>query len=229
MPLSREQVRSIDKKAIEIYAVPGIVLMENAGRGAVEVLLGLGVTGKVVLCCGKGNNGGDGFVMARHLDNQRIPIHILLLARDEELTGDAAINCQIAARSGLPISAFSGEAPDLSEVNRHLAEADWIVDALYGTGLQGPVRAPIDAVISAINNSGKKVLAVDVPSGLDCDTGLPRGATIRADHTVTFVDAKTGFSRPEALAWLGRVHVVGIGAPRVLIESFGADLDRRSG
>jgi NAD(P)H-hydrate epimerase len=220
MSLSREQVRAIDRQAIEIYGMPGIVLMENAGRGAVEVLAKLGVTGKVVICCGKGNNGGDGFVMARHLDIRRIPVHILLFARPEDLTGDAAINYQIAARSSLPFTIFSGEAFDLSEVNRHLAEADWIVDALYGTGLQGPVRAPINEVILAINNAGKKVLAVDVPSGLDCDTGKPMGATIRADHTVTFVDAKTGFSRAESLAWVGEVHIVGIGAPRKLIESY---------
>ena len=109
MSLSREQVRAIDRHAIEIYGMPGIVLMENAGRGAVEVLAKLGVTGKVVICCGKGNNGGDGFVMARHLDIRRIPVHILLFARPEDLTGDAAINYQIAARSGLPISVFSGE------------------------------------------------------------------------------------------------------------------------
>ena len=96
------------------------------------------------------------------------------------------------------------------EVNRHLTEADWIVDALYGTGLQGPVRPPLDQVISAINNAGKKVLAVDVPSGLDCDTGKPMGATIRADHTVTFVDTKTGFFTSRVLARLGKVHVVGI-------------------
>jgi NAD(P)H-hydrate epimerase len=218
MPLSRQQVRELDRQASEAYGVPGVVLMENAGRGAVEALLGLGVKGKVVVCCGKGNNGGDGFVMARHLDNQRIPIHILLFARPEALTGDAAINYQIAARSGLPLSIFSGESIDLTEVTRQLAEADWIVDALYGIGLQGPVRAPIDQVISAINKAGKKVLAVDVPSGLDCDTGQPMGATVRADHTVTFVDAKMGFSQPQA--WLGEVHVVDIGAPRKLVESF---------
>jgi len=221
MPLSRHQVRELDRQALETYGVPGTVLMENAGRGATEVLAGLGVKGKVVLCCGKGNNGGDGFVMARHLDNRRAPVHILLFARPEELSADAAINYQIAARSGLPISIYSGEALDLLQVNRHLEEADWIVDALYGTGLQGPVRGPLDQVIEAINRAGKKVLAVDVPSGLDCDTGQPMGATIRADHTVTFVDTKTGFAQPEAAAWLGEVHVGDIGAPRRLVESFG--------
>jgi NAD(P)H-hydrate epimerase len=217
MPLSRQQVRVLDRKALEVFGMPGIVLMENAGRGAMEVLAGLGVEGKVVLCCGKGNNGGDGFVIARHLDNSQVPLHILLFACPEELPGDAAINYQIVARSGLPIIVFSGETIDRSEVNRHLSKADWIVDALYGTGLQGPVRPPFDQVILAINEAGKKVLAVDVPSGLDCDTGKPMGATIRADHTVTFVDAKVGFVQPEAAAWLGEVHIVDIGAPRNLL------------
>jgi NAD(P)H-hydrate epimerase len=224
MPLSRQQVRELDRQASEIYGVSGVVLMENAGRGAAEVLLGLKVQGKVVLCCGKGNNGGDGFVMARHLDNHRIPVHILLFARLEDLRGDAATNYQIVARSGLPISIFGGETLELSEVNRNLAEADWIVDALYGTGLQGPVRPPLDCVIEAVNKAGKKVLAVDVPSGLDCDTGQPMGATVRADHTVTFVDAKIGFSLPEASVWLGEVHVMDIGAPRRPVESFGAGI-----
>ena len=90
------------------------------------------------------------------------------------------------------------------------------MDALFGTGLTGAVRPPFDAIIAAINASGRPVLAVDIPSGLDCDTGLSLGATIRAAHTVTFVAEKVGFANPAARQWLGQVHVVDIGAPRVL-------------
>jgi NAD(P)H-hydrate epimerase len=210
--LTRAQVRDIDRRAIEEFGVPGVVLMENAGRGAGEVLLSFGVDGLVVICCGKGNNGGDGFVISRHLDNRGIPVLVLLFARPEELTGDAAINYHILQMAGLPLRS----QPDLPELERELASATWVVDALFGTGLIGPVRPPLDSVIAAVNASGKPVLAIDIPSGLDCDTGLPMGPTIRATHTVTFVAPKAGFVNHAAQEWLGRVHVVDIGTPRVL-------------
>jgi NAD(P)H-hydrate epimerase len=211
MFLSREEVRAIDRRAIQEFGVPGVVLMENAGRSAAEVLLGLGVSGPVTICCGKGNNGGDGFVIARHLDNRGVEVSVLLFAQPEELTGDAAINYRIIARSGLPITVQS-DAP-----SQELARSAWIVDALFGTGLTGAVRPPFDRVIAAINASGRPVLAVDIPSGLDCDTGLPMGATVKAQNTVTFVAMKKGFAEPAAKEWLGQVQVVDIGAPRVLL------------
>jgi len=217
MFLSRAAVRAIDRRAIEEFGVPGVVLMENAGRGAAEVLHALGVGGRVVICCGKGNNGGDGFVIARHLDNKAVPVHVWLFARPEELTGDAAIHYHIIARSGLPLT-VAGADFDEAAFRAELGTATWVVDALFGTGLSGPVRPPFDRVIAAINACGRPVLAVDIPSGLDCDTGQPLGPTVRATHTVTFVAEKQGFAAPEARAWLGTVHVVDIGAPRVLLE-----------
>src|SRR5947208_6172474 len=164
--ITRNQVRELDRRAIEEFGVPGVVLMENAGRGAAEVLLRLGVTGRVVVCCGKGNNGGDGFVIARHLDNHGVAVRVLYFGKPEALTGDAAINFEIVRRSGLPLTVFSETVPALD-----LADAEWVVDALLGTGVTGPARPPLDRVIAAINAGGAKVLAVDVPSGLDCDTG----------------------------------------------------------
>jgi NAD(P)H-hydrate epimerase len=220
--LSRAEVREIDRRAIEEYGVPGVVLMENAGRGATEVLLGLGVRGSVCVCCGKGNNGGDGFVIARHLDNAGVRVEVLLFCAADELTGDAAINERIVAKSGLPLRSFPGKDLDLAAVQEVLSRAEWVIDALFGTGLSGPVRPPLDGVIATINNSPAKVLAVDIPSGLDCDRGEPLGATVRAHHTVTFVAPKRGFANPAAAAWLGQVHVVGIGAPRVLVSERGA-------
>jgi NAD(P)H-hydrate epimerase len=100
-----------------------------------------------------------------------------------------------------------------------LRGADWIVDALFGTGLSGPLRPPFDEVVRAINAAGARKLAVDIPSGLDGDSGQPLGETVRADHTVTFVALKAGFAKPGADAWLGAVHVVPIGLPRRLLES----------
>jgi len=211
--LTREQVRALDRRAIDEFGVPGIVLMENAGRGAAEVLRRLGVHGRVVICCGKGNNGGDGFVIARHLAVHEVSVRILLFCRPEELSGDAAINERIAAKLKLPREVHAGPSPDLNAVGRELAAAEWVVDALFGAGLSGAVRPPLSRVIEAINAGAARVFAVDIPSGLDCDTGRPLGATVRAEHTVTFAAPKVGFANPEARAWLGQVHLVDIGVP----------------
>jgi NAD(P)H-hydrate epimerase len=218
MLLTREQVRAIDRRAIDEFGVPGAVLMENAGRGAAEVLASLGIRGRVVVCCGKGNNGGDGFVIARHLDNREVPLRVLLFAKPEELSGDAALNYHILSRSGVPLDVRGGRPVDEESLRRELAEAEWVVDALFGTGLAGAVRPPFDQVIAAINASPAKVLAVDIPSGLDCDTGAPLGPTVRAHHTVTFVALKKGFASPAAREWVGTVHVAGIGAPRAALS-----------
>ncbi len=216
MKLTREQCRLIDRRAQDEFGVPGIVLMENAGRGSVDVLLQIAQPRRVLVCCGNGNNGGDGFVIARHLDNRRVPVSVILFGRAEDLTGDAAINHEIVKRSGISLS--SGTPPDLATLGRGLAEADWVVDALFGTGLSGAIRAPLDAVVAAINESGRPVLAVDIPSGLDCDTGQPLGPTVKATHTVTFVGMKQGFAEAVARAWTGEITVVDIGAPRVLVD-----------
>jgi NAD(P)H-hydrate epimerase len=218
--LNRKEVRALDRRAIEEFAVPGVVLMENAGRGAVEVLISLGCGGPVIIGCGKGNNGGDGFVIARHLDNRGIPVRVLLFAHPDHLTGDAAVNYKIIARAGLKILIHDEEELNQNVIETEFANAEWVVDALFGTGLTGSLRKPFDGVIAGINNSKAHVLAVDIPSGLDCDTGQPLGPTVRAEHTVTFVAEKKGFANPEAKKWTGRVHVVEIGAPRQLIEEF---------
>jgi NAD(P)H-hydrate epimerase len=219
MFLTRDEVRALDRRAIEEFGVPGVVLMENAGRGAAEVLLSLGVNGRVTICAGKGNNGGDGFVIARHLDLHGLEVRVLLFARPEELTGDAAINYRILVASGLPIAVCPDATLDDAALQAEMARSAWLVDALFGTGLAGPIRAPLDRVIAAINASGVPVLAVDIPSGLDCDTGLPLGPCVRARHTVTFVAQKKGFANPAAKEWLGAVSVAHIGAPRALLNN----------
>jgi NAD(P)H-hydrate epimerase len=214
--LTRAQVSELDRRAIEEFCVPGIVLMENAGRSAAEVLLDLGTSGPAHIVCGKGNNGGDGFVIARHLDLHDIPVVIHLCADPHDLTGDAGTNYQIAVRSRLPIRKFAA----IETLASHLATADWIVDALFGTGLTGPVKAPYDEIIQCMNRSGVRILAVDLPSGMDADSGESLGSTVRASHTVTMAAVKKGFSAPGASNWTGKVHVVGIGAPRCLLEEY---------
>ncbi len=214
--LTRLQVREVDRRAIEDYGLPGLVLMENAGRNAAHLLRELGVCGPVVICCGKGNNAGDGFVIARHLENCGIDVRVLLATPASSLTPDAATNLAVLRRAATPIVA----APtDIEAAWRgELAQADWIVDALLGTGVQGTVREPFASAIAAINAANRKVLAVDLPSGLDCDTGQTLGVCVRAHHTATFVARKPGFDRNGASKFTGEVHVLDIGVPRALLR-----------
>jgi NAD(P)H-hydrate epimerase len=202
---------------VEQYGVSGLVLMENAGRGCADVLCQLGIAGPVAICCGAGNNGGDGFVIARHLDLRGEAVKVLLWADPGRLRGDAAENYRIIAQAGPPIVPFGAEH-DSEHLAAELADADWIVDALLGTGASGEPRAPLAEVIAQLNAHPGKKMAVDVPSGLDCDTGSPASHTFRADHTCTFVAAKLGFAAAAARVYLGRLHVLDIGAPRRLVE-----------
>jgi NAD(P)H-hydrate epimerase len=216
-PLSRSEVRAIDRRAIDEFGLPGIVLMENAGRGCTEVLLRLGCRGPVVIVSGKGNNAGDGFVIARHLDAQGIAVRVVLIGSPADLQGDAAINYGVVSRSGLPIIDRSSGSAAAEHLAADLADAEWIVDALLGTGASGPPREPLATAIRLMNAAPGKKLAVDLPSGLDCDTGQPAEPTFRADHTCTFVAPKLGFAQPAARAVLGEVHVIDIGVPRILL------------
>jgi NAD(P)H-hydrate epimerase len=195
----------------------GLVLMENAGRGCAEKLLDLGVAGPVVICCGKGNNAGDGLVMARHLDIHQIPVRVLAWCDPQQLPGDAASNYQVLAKTAVPMETFDSDS-DPAELKRRLWEADWIVDALLGTGARGAPRPPLDRVIEHLNAHPAKKMAIDIPSGLDCDTGRPAAYTFQADHTCTFVGPKLGFFAASSDYYVGQVHVIGIGVPRQVIE-----------
>ncbi|HLW66307.1 MAG TPA: NAD(P)H-hydrate epimerase [Gemmataceae bacterium] len=214
MFLTRAEVREIDRRAIEEFGVPGVVLMENAGRGAAELLMGLDAAKQeAVICCGKGNNGGDGFVIARHLDNHGWRVRVLLFAEPADLTGDAAIMFGIIEKSGLDI-----EIKPRLPIPEFEESSIWIVDALFGTGLSGMVRSPFGDLIKGMNASPSPRFAVDIPSGLDCDTGHTLGATVRAKATATFVAQKKGFAEKSAKQWLGDVNVIDIGAPRCLLH-----------
>ncbi len=224
--LTRAQSRRVDQLAIEHYGISGLVLMENAGRGVADRLCALLTEtvespatppSPVVICCGKGNNAGDGFVIARHLDLRGIGVRVLLWADPNELTGDAAVNCCILQKTKVPIEVF-GPEHDADRLAGHLDGASWIVDALLGTGACGEPRPPLDAVIRQLNASGTPILAVDLPSGLDCDTGEATDATVRATVTCTFVAAKPGLLMPAADPHTGTVHVLDIGAPEKLVD-----------
>ena len=216
-----EQSRRVDELAQQEFGFSGLVLMENAGRGVADVLCRLGIAGPVVICCGKGNNAGDGFVIARHLDLRGHSVRVLLWARPEELSGDAAANFHILTKTDVPIEVFAARH-DPQPLAKRLRGAAWIVDGLLGTGARGEPRPPLDAVIDQLNAAAAPKLAVDVPSGLDCDTGQPARHAIRAAETCTFVTAKTGFFVAAAAAYVGRLHVLDIGIPRKLIERIAA-------
>ena len=217
--LDRDSVRAVDRAAIAEYGIPGIVLMENAARAlAVEARAMLPETaGSVVIVCGSGNNGGDGWALARHLHNAGSDITIAPLGAPRE-GGDAALNRRICRNMNL-LEIVGDDLP------ARLADCDLVVDAIFGTGLDRPVTGAAATVIESINDSGRPVLAVDVPSGLDCDTGQPLGSTVRAARTVTFVARKPAMNVESAGAYTGEVVVADIGAPVELLERFGRRVD----
>jgi NAD(P)H-hydrate epimerase len=217
-PINREQSRKVDRWAIEVAGFSGLVLMENAGRGAADLLGPLCGDGRTVICCGKGNNAGDGLVVARHLELRGKQAETILFGSPDELSADAAVNYRLLVQSGASIRRFAADVSP-AEIDALLASADWIVDALLGTGAQGEPRSPLDLAIDRINAARAKRLALDVPSGLDCDSGKPAQATVRADHTCTFVAAKIGFQFPEAAPYVGQLHVADIGMSEAMIAA----------
>lgn len=287
--LTREQSREVDRIAIEDFGVPGVVLMENAGRNAAEAILRfrpdlLRATSEpsdtergsapphVVCVCGGGNNGGDGYVIARHLANRGVHACAVAIKPIASLSGDAAVMAAIAQRMGLVrdatgttlTTAITEPAPQsTTEFIELLRQAHVVVDALLGTGFRGRLREDAAAVIRAMNGardddpgsdgsgeseqgqpSRRAIVAIDVPSGLDCDTGEPAlldhakpepaappdesGKAARpavadrlavvADQTLTFVAEKVGFAMDAARPYLGRVEVLDIGAPAAVLR-----------
>lgn len=227
-PLTREEVRGIDQTAANKCGIPTLILMENAGTGAAHWLRDQlpEPSSRVLILCGPGNNGGDGGVVARHLDAWGFSNHVVWFAQPDQLRGDAAVQWAILAKSAIDQVAYtSPHDTSAARLDALLADADWVVDALLGTGLTRPVEGVLHSVIEAINRSGKPVLALDLPSGLDADTGQPQGIAVRASATVTFVSYKIGFNVPGAAEYTGTVVVVDIGVPRCILEPY---MDPRS-
>jgi NAD(P)H-hydrate epimerase len=212
--LTRAQVREIDRQAAGYYDIPGIILMENAARAVVDVAMQMLADVKyprVSIVCGGGNNGGDGYAVARHLHNRDIRIDVVVAADPERYEGDALTNFSIADLMGLLNKEMY--RPPVSEI---IVQADLVIDALFGTGLTSPPRDK--TLIESINSFRKRVLAIDLPSGMNCDTGEPMGACVKATRTVTFVAEKAGFANPASKEFTGEVTVGDIGCPRELIE-----------
>jgi len=240
------QMQAADGLAVE-STVPGLLLMENAGRAVAEVAAGLAAqaapgraassqsrhrgalsAAPITILVGKGNNGGDGLVAARHLAERGFTVEIVLAEPGEALTGDALVNLKaLADRTSIRPTVFSGESSDLEPL---LARSSVVIDALLGTGAKGAPREPAATVIRLVNKAragasgkatpptGPSVLAVDLPSGLDADTGQAAKPCIRADATVTLAGVKTGLALPEAAPYVGRLYLALIGIPEDCLE-----------
>ncbi|HUU44449.1 MAG TPA: NAD(P)H-hydrate dehydratase [Acidobacteriota bacterium] len=212
------QMQAIDRRAIEGMGIPGLTLMENAGRGIAERIrdqvLGEMTSGAhVAIVCGRGNNGGDGFVIARHLAEAHTEITILLLGSLAQLKGDALVNAERAQEMGLTIRELADDAatPDLDHY-------DLLVDAIFGTGFRGPISGLASAVIEAMNGSGVRIVAVDSPSGLDGTTGAAAGTVVDADFTMTLAAYKRGQWLWPGRGLVGKLEEIDIGIPREAVD-----------
>jgi len=216
--MTRQQVREFDSWAINELGIGGAVLMENAGRSCAELIKDklANVTGpRVCIFCGTGNNGGDGYVIARHLANSDFKVAVIIVGDHSKVKGDAKVNLDIVQQLGQPIEQLNLNDPDMTDkVDTFAAGADMLVDAIFGTGLKGQLSDEYKRLIERINACNCPVLAVDIPSGLDCDNGRCLGAAVKADYTVTFVAVKAGFTRLDTAAeYTGEVFVASIGVP----------------
>ena len=219
--LTREQVRRVDRLAVDRLGLPSIVLMENAALNAAAFVLDLlqqdedrlGPDPRAAVLCGGGNNGGDGYALARHLRNFGLPVTCFAVTDPAQLAGDAKVNHDATAALGVEVVPVLNDQ-DLDAAAPHWQLAAVVVDALLGTGFHGEVRPHAAAVIHALNQlDHPRVLALDCPSGLDCETGRPSNAAVRAAATLTFVAEKAGFAQPDARPCLGRVVTADIGVP----------------
>ncbi|HPP06583.1 MAG TPA: NAD(P)H-hydrate dehydratase [Syntrophorhabdaceae bacterium] len=220
--LSPERMASYDRYAIDKWGIPSTVLMENAGRGAYRFIRTLYLTDKsrIVIVCGRGNNGGDGFVIARYALRDGHMVKVFLLGEKQSLKGDAAVNMRLFESIGGNIIELKEYTDSIKTALRH---GDIVIDAIFGTGLSKPVSGIEKAVIEDINEYGKKVIAVDIPSGIDGKTGKILGAAILAHHTFTFAYPKLGHFIYPGAYHTGKLTVIDISMPDFIENELGID------
>ena len=223
--LTRKQARLVDQLATRDYGIPSLVLMEQAGRESAMLLDHLHRAPDrrhVVVLCGKGNNGGDGLVMARHLVQLQYRVEVLLGHPDTVLSTDAAANLQRLTGShhpGLTLHRLETTRENLARLDEQTDGACWYVDALLGTGSRGNPRPPSDDAIRWLNQKPARRVALDIPSGLDCDSGEIGTPCLEAEQTFTFVAAKPGLLLPASQPLVGTLHVIDIGIPPELLSA----------
>ncbi len=212
--VNAQQMAQMDRLAIDSYGVPGAVLMENAGRGAAEIALELFAAsdGRIAIFCGPGNNGGDGFVIARHLLNAGLDVHTFLFADPAKVAGDARINFEVLRHMGhqvVPIAELADLPPQ---------KPDLVIDALLGTGVRGALQGLIAAAVEQINTYHVPILAVDLPTGVNADTGAVDGPAVLADVTAVMALKKRGLLFSPGREFAGELVVIDIGMPAEIVE-----------
>jgi len=214
------EMQELDRYTIEEFGIPGLILMENAGRGVTELLLerfSEEASRGVLVVCGPGNNGGDGFVIARHLAQRGYPVKIFSLAPEEKFRGDALVNFKIVQKMGLPLEYILHEN-QVSSFESALTSHGVVVDAIFGTGLDREVGGRFAKVIQMINQASLPVVAVDIPSGLSAKTGRPLGVAVKATLTGTMALPKVGQVIYPGRDYVGELCVVDISMPQSVIE-----------
>ena len=225
-----DAIRQLDQLAVSEYGLIGAVLMENAARSiateAMRLLEPHGPRSHVLICCGPGNNGGDGLALARHLHNEYIHVELLLAfdPQSARLSEEAAMNLRVCQHMNLKMTQASTTEAMERFAAGHEATLHLIVDALLGTGSHSAPRPPLDRIIEWINASPAPVLSIDIPSGLDAQSGQAPGACVKANVTVALVGIKSGFLELDAQPWIGEIVIGDIGAPRELCERLGERL-----
>jgi NAD(P)H-hydrate epimerase len=215
-PLKTNEIRKLDELAQLRFSIPGILLMEHASLGLAQhiFLLSQDINQKIFILCGKGNNGGDGFATARHLHNHGHRPEVLLMGKKGDLkeSSDAYTNACITHKMGIPIQ----ECTKVEEVLQRVKDCEYAfhLDAVFGTGLSSRLRGIYPELFTAINELNLSFIAVDVPSGLNSETGMPMGAAIKAWQTITFAFPKIGFNLGEGPKYCGEIKVVDIGLPK---------------
>lgn len=214
--ITREQMREMDRMTIEEMGLPGVVLMENAGRGAAGVAADMlkGQKSKsIMVMCGRGNNGGDGYVVARYMLNWGHRVRVCALCPIDEVEGDARTQMDVLLAMHADVRPVVDHT-ELAAAARRFSHTHLVVDAMFGIGLSGEVHGIFVEAIDVVNAGSVPVLSLDVPSGLEADTGKPLGTAVEADRTVTFHAPKVGFRQKGASKYVGKVVVVDIGIPK---------------
>lgn len=242
LTITPQQSKLIDQIACRDFAIPSLLLMENASLNAANWLWDRFANRSLLIVCGTGNNGGDGLAIARHWSVRGGQVRGLLVGSVAQLSVDAATQWQMVCALRLPLANYNPASGDTSDrlsmddpegqsrfTTESLTAENWsrwcgnlaqtiVIDALLGTGARGALRHPLPSIIEYLNQHAPHKIAIDIPSGLDGISGQPTPIAIQAQQTLTFVAPKTGFSQPGAAVWLGQVTVIDIGVPQAAIQ-----------
>lgn len=218
-PVSAAGMRRLDQTTIEEFNIPALTLMENAGRGVSEIISRDYKPCTAVIFAGKGNNGGDGLVVARYLANQGFDVRILMLEDPANLKTDPLVNYRIVEKMKVPVEKIS-ELSSLNKIAGICSNAGLIVDAVFGVGLKSELRGVFKTAVEAINAAGRPVISIDIPSGLDADSGAVHGAAVKAQVTATLALPKAGLLTGEGPEHAGKIEIVDIGIPRSLLVPY---------